>query len=406
MKKYTIGRNPEADIILATNLCSRDHAQLTVSANGSIYLQDHSTNGTTVKGKKINQQTVEIKEGDDILFGGVERLDWSKVTVEKPIDLPIEPKPTSEFILFAKKHSTKLIGVAILIGVIAIATNLNNSPSKQKTLTMSATEVYETYKNSVALVEVQYYVRINTKANDVYFGLKADGEIGFSKSKTELKPLSSEGTAFFIDSNGMLVTNHHVIEPWSYDKDLKNYFFKKVKPAIQRALRENGWGNDVPTFHGELEAVYIYPNGEKFSPENGLPCSIHQIADREEIDLATISLNMARLPEGATIVSLSQLQADEKTIRVGSPAYVLGFPYGDELATNEENVLNCTSTQGNFTQAPSKFYIQYSAQTASGGSGSPVFNEYGQLVAVTYLGTTSGQSFNRGILAKHLQEVR
>jgi pSer/pThr/pTyr-binding forkhead associated (FHA) protein len=55
MKKYTIGRNPEADIILTTNLCSRDHAQLTVSANGSIFLQDHSTNGTTVNGKKINQ---------------------------------------------------------------------------------------------------------------------------------------------------------------------------------------------------------------------------------------------------------------------------------------------------------------------------------------------------------------
>lgn len=47
---------------------------------------------------------------------------------------------------------------------------------------------------------------------------------------------------------------------------------------------------------------------------------------------------------------------------------------GDALATDEEKNINCTSTQGSFTQEPAKYYIQYSAPTAGGASGSPVFN--------------------------------
>lgn len=38
------------------------------------------------------------------------------------------------------------------------------------------------------------------KANDVYFGLKADGEIGFSKSKTLTKTLKLGGYCFFYGS--------------------------------------------------------------------------------------------------------------------------------------------------------------------------------------------------------------
>lgn len=405
MKEYKIGRYPEADIILTTNFCSRDHAKLTVTDTGKILLQDYSTNGTTVNGKKINNQTTEMKYGDEILFGGIEKLDWSKI--EKPETKPTETSKPSPVIPFIKQHAIKVIVVLILIGVIKTVIPLINSHSEKETpKQLTATEIYNRYKNAVAMVEVKYYVRIHTKANDVYFGMKADTSIGFSKTKSDLQPLTSEGTAFFIDSNGTLITNHHVAEPWSFDKDLKDYFFTKIKPAIKRKLRENGWGDDDPKFYGELEAVYIYPNGKNFSPENRIECSVHKIADSQEIDLASLQTLTRTLPPNVSIVPFSKTETDETKIQVGTPAFVIGFPYGDALAVNEDNELNCSSTQGNFTQAPSKSYVQYSAQTASGGSGSPVFNQNGNLVAITYEGTLSGQSFNRGILAKHLKEVR
>lgn len=405
MKTYTIGRYPEADIILTTNFCSRDHAKLTVSDTGKILLQDTSSNGTTIKGKKVHQQTVEVNYGDEILFAGVEKLDWSKI--EKPETKPSAPSAPHPITQFVKRHSLKTIIALAAIGLLLLLfkfiANINTTKVEQP---LTATDIYNRYKNSVAMVEVKYYVRIKSVAGDRFFGIKADSTMGLGKTKTELKPLTSEGTAFFIDSAGKLITNHHVVEPWFYDRDLKDYFFTKVKPAIKRALRENGWGEDDPKFYGELEAIYIYPNGKTFSPENRIECSVHKQSNDEDIDLASLQILSGNLPPNVSIVSSVKIQPDETKLQVGAPAYVIGFPYGDALALNEDNELNCTSTQGSFTQAPSKSYVQYSAQTASGGSGSPVFNEFGELVAVTYQGSTTGQSFNRGILAKYIRTVR
>ncbi len=408
MKEYKIGRYPEADIILTTNFCSRDHAKLTVTDTGKILLQDYSTNGTTVNGKKINNQTTEMKYGDEILFGGIEKLDWSKI--EKPTPDAIAPsdgignKPNPAF-QFIKQHALKAIAALAAVGILLLAFNfLSNRNTAKVELPLTPNEIYNRYKNAVAMVEVKYYIRIHTKANDIYFGLNSDKEIGFNKTKSGLQPLSSEGTAFFIDSNGTLITNHHVVEPWQHD-NLKDYFFTKIKPAIKRVLREKGYGDDDPKFYGELETVYIYPNGKTFSPENRIECSVHKIADREDIDLASLQINSHHLPPNTSVISTGATETDETKIQVNTAAYVIGFPMGDALAVNEDNVLNCSSTQGNFTQNPATYYIQFSAPVASGASGSPVFNEYGKLVAVTYLGSKE-QSFNRGILAKHIKQVK
>ncbi|MBX2903320.1 MAG: trypsin-like peptidase domain-containing protein [Chitinophagales bacterium] len=405
MKTYTIGRNSEADIILTAHFCSRDHAKLTISNTGKIFLQDISSNGTTINGKKITNQTSEVNYGDEILFAGVEKLDWSKIEKPQPKHpIPAPPIPAPPFVKrYALKTVIALSSIGLLLLLFRFISGVNTSKPE---MPLSATEIYNRYKNTVVLVEVKYYVRIHTKATQLYFGLKPNKEIDFNKDKSELQPLSSEGTAFFIDSNGTLITNHHVIKPWQFDRNLKDYFFTKIKPAIKKALREGGWGEDDPKFYGELEAIYIYPNGKRFTPENRIQCTELKISDDEDIDLASIQTISGSLPQGVSIISRKETEPDETKIQVGSPAFVISFPYGDELATNESNELNCTSTTGSFTQPPAKKYIQYSAQVASGSSGSPVFNQYGKLVAVTYLGSSSGQSFNRGILIKYLSMLQ
>ncbi len=408
MKTYKIGRYPEADIVLSLNFCSRNHALLTVTDSGKILLQDYSSNGTTVNSKKMNNQTTEIKYGDEVLFGGVENLDWNKI--EKPQPYAIAPgneidNAPNPALIFIKQHALKTFFALAVIGILLLAFNfLSNRNTTKPELSLSPTEIYNRYKNAVAMVEVKYFIRIHTKANDIYFGLKPDKEIGFNKVKSELQPLTSEGSAFFIDSNGTLITNHHVVEPWQHD-NLKDYFFTKIKPAIKRTLRENGWGEDDPKFYGELEAAYIYPNGKTFSPENRIECYVHKIADKEDIDLASLKIKSHQLPPNTSVISPVGTETDETKIQVNTAAYVIGFPMGDALAVNEDNVLNCTSTQGSFTQNPATYYIQFSAAVASGASGSPVFNQFGKLVAVTYLGSKE-QSFNRGILAKYIQQVK
>lgn len=410
MKTYKVGRYAEADITLTLNICSRNHAMLTVASSGKILLQDYSSNGTTVNGKKINNQTTEIKFGDEVLFGDVEKLDWNKI--EKPTSGLVTTSDVEgnsfakPFTGFFRRHAIKIIIVLFVIstGLLAfkfLSTRTNSAPE----IPIVPSTIYSLYQNAVALVEVEYFVRIESAANSLYVGLGDNGTITISKTQSDLKPLSSQGTAFYVDSTGLLITNHHVVQPWRYDNKLQDYFNKKLKPLIIAALQNKGYSNPNPIFKGELHAIYIYPNGKSFSPENRIHCSIHKIADVEEIDLASIQINSHILPARATVLANSVLEKDEKKIEVNTSAYVIGFPLGDALAVNEDNVLNCSSTTGSFTQNPATYYIQFSAAVASGASGSPVFNQYGKLVAVTYLGSKE-QSFNRGILAKYLREVK
>lgn len=400
MKTYSIGRNPQADIILTSNLCSRDHAKLTVSETSKIVLQDFSSNGTTVNGKKITNQTTEVKQGDEILFAGIEKLDWNILDVPKAAPLP-PPLPN-----FIQRNGLKIgvsavVFIILLFGGFGLKTNWNELFPGD---TLTATDIYNRYQKSVVLVEVTYFIHVKTVAGNMYFGFDENGKITANKKQSELKPFSSQGTAFFTDNKGTLATNKHVVLPWK-NETISNYFFRNVEPTIKRILREKGWTDTKIDIEAEGQRYYIYPNGSRYSSVNRIECELQNVSQNEDIDLATLRTKTNALPQNSTFIASSETEVNEQKIEVGSPAFVVSFPYGDELAKNESDEINCTVTAGSFTQTPAKNYVQYSAQVASGSSGSPVFNQYGKLVAVTYKGSTTGQSFNRGILGKYLKKI-
>ncbi len=84
MKTYKIGRNPDNDIVISddTLIVSRYHATLNVNSNGTITILDNSTNGTFINDSKV-QKGVEtyLSKGDEVRFGKVCRLDWSKIDI-------------------------------------------------------------------------------------------------------------------------------------------------------------------------------------------------------------------------------------------------------------------------------------------------------------------------------------
>ena len=59
-------------------------------------------------------------------------------------------------------------------------------------------------------------------------------------------------------------------------------------------------------------------------------------------------------------------------------------------------------TQGTISQVPDKDQVLYSIPTLPGSSGSPVWDENGDLIAINYAGMTNTQGFNYGVLSKHL----
>lgn len=85
MKTYKIGRLSSNDICFPNEQVSRLHADLTCMDDGSFMITDHSKNGTTVNGRPLSNTSMQVKYGDNILFGNVAHLDWSQIQTAAPV---------------------------------------------------------------------------------------------------------------------------------------------------------------------------------------------------------------------------------------------------------------------------------------------------------------------------------
>lgn len=106
MKKvYTIGRDPQSDIVIndSTDVVSRLHATIRIEGT-KMFLIDQSQNGTYVNGMRMSaNEEIPVTREDSISFANVAELDWSLL-----------PDP--------KKAQMKSIGIVIaaLFAIIAI----------------------------------------------------------------------------------------------------------------------------------------------------------------------------------------------------------------------------------------------------------------------------------------------
>jgi len=70
-RTYSVGRSRECEMHLRETTVSRRHAQLTVSPDGAVVLEDlGSSNGTTVNDRPVNAP-VRLGQGDLVRFGRV-----------------------------------------------------------------------------------------------------------------------------------------------------------------------------------------------------------------------------------------------------------------------------------------------------------------------------------------------
>lgn len=99
-KIYKIGTLSNNDIVLNSEYVSRSHADITCLDDGTYLLTDHSKNGTTVNGFRVQNTSISVKYGDNVLFAGQIPLDWSRIqcaiggTTGRTVVLPPPPPPT------------------------------------------------------------------------------------------------------------------------------------------------------------------------------------------------------------------------------------------------------------------------------------------------------------------------
>lgn len=197
------------------------------------------------------------------------------------------------------------------------------------------------------------------------------------------------GTGFLVDGSGLILTNRHLAEPWWSDEEAEALGRLGFTPRLL-SLRAF-----FPRQHGAFDLKV-----ERYA---------------EDVDLAVVRANL----RGVKLPALP-LARERGGAVPGQPVVVLGYPAGLEamLAKAEASVvkqileahgtsserltealatrglIRPSSTQGHIGDV-TKSDIVFDAPTSQGGSGGPVFNKHGEVVAVEYalLSKFGGNSF-------------
>jgi S1-C subfamily serine protease len=197
------------------------------------------------------------------------------------------------------------------------------------------------------------------------------------------------GTGFLVGEGGLILTNRHLAEPWWNDESTDG-------------LRKAG-------YRPRLVAIRV------FFPRQRRPFTARVERRSETVDLALLRVDL-----GGSRVPVLPLDRSRTGAVAGQPVVVLGYPAGLEaiLAKADANVVQrileshgessdrvteALSLQGLIRPSTTQGHIGditvtdvvYDAPTTQGGSGGPVFNKHGRVIAVEYavLPRFGGNSF-------------
>jgi hypothetical protein len=324
-------------------------------------------------------------------------------------------------------------------------------------------DVYEKYKKSVVMLYNEYLFRLKINNETIYFTYnKTDNKIAeWTENEAEAKQhaMAVFGTGFFCDADGKIATNKHVVYDW----------FNKDESSVRQIVREwmaqknlesglmrdsansnlNAWSGyyyggraqtQEETDNAKIQLGYWkdtvakYDQSEKYweGMLSAMPdakfdvetiflgyamdgsyatkasdfkeCQILKVSDVDDIDLAIIQTTDRKVPaEIGGYFNLHDID-DNYQLKVGEPVSLIGYNYGPEIASTKQG-LKIQQNPGSISQESDGTKILYSVPVLPGSSGSPVFNKDGNLVAINFEGIANTQSFNYGILAKHLKAL-
>jgi S1-C subfamily serine protease len=207
------------------------------------------------------------------------------------------------------------------------------------------------------------------------------------------------GTGFLVDRRGLLLTNRHVAEPWWNDDTAER-------------LAQEGFRPRFVSFR-------------VFFPREAEPFDLKTERVAEGVDLA-----VARLDLRQRKVPVLALDTAGKGAVPGQPVVVLGYPAGLEAllakaesglvrqilkesglssarvteALGRKGLIRPSATQGHIGDV-TRTDVVFDAPTTQGGSGGPVLNKSGRVIAVEYAVLTKFEGNSFGVPITYALEL-
>lgn len=412
---FNIGSNYRNDIILNSQTVSRYHASVRIGKDGKMYIHDNgSRNGTMINGVKIAPNKDErIKKGDNIVCGAEDITD--QIT-------PLFPKNSIAKILGLSGGG--IIAVALIAWLISLIISGEEKPDPTD------------FRPATVYVRACFHYVVEFEDNPMPDNW--DGTISFPG-------VPYQATAFFLDTLGRMGTNRHVAVPWEYrDKDEENAirqqienlrprdsslesinafintpFGEKVKLyALKISNTESAFVSNIikvtdrirksrPIIKGVIDYITVgYPGNYYTSEDEFQRCNVLKVSDNPDIDLAILQLNNKTTPKSIKKIFSPETFSTEVLRPQKDILYTTGYPAGigwgqdDKTKSLEPNI-----RESKCSKEPGKYDFEIQSNSVGGSSGSPIFNEKGQLVGVLYGGYSVAGGSTKAVHAKFLKRL-
>lgn len=428
---------------------------------------DHEKNESDYNELDQNQSQQDNNSPSDD-FSEQQNLETENMITENPVTEIQEqqPKETLPVTEKKKKNPYKIaffsLGGIILLGGASYFgytyyKNHQVEPIIENTCLDTDTKIYDAYKDAVVMVKHRYAFVAKIKGKEVQLNIpEATEETLF-------------GTAFFVDKKGNMISNSHVLQPWNspetIDKtntDASN-IRRKIASILTTDISEDGYETFIASNWGNASSEYGeeggYEDGESDesegedfvssndvavdsaatsadiaasipqkdyvsedqievymktvdisvalhnSAEEWLPCSIEKTSEDQSVDLGVLQLTTKETPNTVVnIINLENAVLFDENLCPGEKAVMIGYPLGEDLAQTVSGI-KVQLYDGQISKESDGTKIQYSVTSTHGASGSPIFNNCGQLIAVNFSGVEKVQGFNFGIVAKQIHSV-
>ena len=277
----------------------------------------------------------------------------------------------------------------------------------------SPEKISSTYSPSVGWVRTYYHFEVSCSGYDLEkiiptsFTIDEDKEIVFYQQST------SEATCFFIGDDGHIVTNRHAARPWEYtsgrmskatitlideaEAQLREYLLQsKYRSAILPHL-------STLKVKGVVDATIVVPSGSYYDSNNVINC--HEVACGSlEEDLAVFKIRNTLIANNIKSIPYKKIKVSE--LDLGNDVYTIGFPLSLLIQDFNNKPLQPYFASGSVSN--SSFTAQQFGLTATsfhGASGSPVFDNKGNLIGILNQGLDFSQGYNYAIKVEYLDKL-